>query len=81
MSLERFISIQVKKWSVSMFKAKQAVLVSIGVIIIIMLANTNVLVLYGYEHYENGTMVQMICYSEESIPETGKLYNNIRIRL
>ena len=61
MSIDRLLSVNRIKWK-NVFKSKQAAAVSLGCFAIIMLINSNVLILFGSELNINGT-VTIMCFT------------------
>lgn len=70
MSVERLLSIVVKRWRFDFFKPKHAAIVSIICIGLISLMNLNTLFTFGYEFYENKTLVEVACWGVDGIPDT-----------
>ena len=71
MSWERFLSIYIRQWRMVYFKAKQALIVCIVSVVIIVLMNSNVLFLFGYDIKDkNGTYIHTACWEMDEYPET-----------
>ena len=71
MSFERFVSFVLRTWRIVYFKPKTAVVTCFLCFGIVLLVNSNMTVLYGYDVYDkNGTFVINICYEDPNIPET-----------
>lgn len=68
-SIDRTLSVYVRLWRASLFKAKQAYWVSFILSAFILLMNINILVLFGYEANMNGTIVP-ICFKLDQFPQT-----------
>lgn len=60
-SLDRVLSIFMKHWRTIHFKYLRARIVSLLIVAIFLILNSNILVTFGYEAHQNGS-VQIICF-------------------